>query len=71
MEEVVARGTRRAALRPVRAHPGSPGTDGMRVDELPEFLQTHWLGIKAPLLHGTSQPQGSKRVESPRPCAYA
>jgi RNA-directed DNA polymerase len=39
----------------------------MRVDALPEFLKTHWLGIKEPLLQGRYQPQGIKRVEMPKP----
>jgi RNA-directed DNA polymerase len=67
MEEVVERGNRRAALRPVRAPQGSPGADDRRVDALPELLKTPWLAIKDPLLHGTSQPPGLKRGESPKP----
>src|SRR4029450_7058899 len=61
MEEVVERGNMRAALQQVRANQGSPGTDGMRVDQLPEFLKTHWLVIKEQLLQGTYQPQVIKR----------
>src|SRR4030095_7582155 len=67
MEEVVERGNMRAALRQVRANQGSPGVDDMRVDELPEFLKTHWLAIKDQLRQGTYQPQGIKRVEIPKP----
>jgi hypothetical protein len=53
MEEVVERGNRRAALRQVRANQGSPGIDGMGVDELPEFLKTHGPRIKNQRLKGT------------------
>jgi RNA-directed DNA polymerase len=67
MEEVVERGNMRAALRQVRANQGSPGSDGMGVDELPEFLKTHWPMIKNPRLKGTYQLQGSKRVTLPTP----
>ena len=67
MEEVVERGNMRAALRQVRANQGSPGVDGRQVDELPDFLKTHWPAIKEQLLQGTYQPQVIKRVEIPKP----
>ena len=35
----------------------------MSVDELPDFLKTHWSEIKDQLLKGTYQPQMIKRVE--------
>jgi RNA-directed DNA polymerase len=67
MEEVVERGNMRAALRQVRAHQGSPGLDGLQVDELPEVLKTPWPGLKDQRLTGTSQPQGITRVALPQP----
>jgi RNA-directed DNA polymerase len=67
MEEVVARPNMQAALKQVRANKGSPGVDGMSVDELPDFLKAHWPEIKDQLLDGTYQPQGIKRVEIPKP----
>jgi RNA-directed DNA polymerase len=67
MEEVVERRNMQAALKQVRANKGSPGVDGMSVDELPDFLKTHWLEIKDQLLAGTYQPQVIKRVEIPKP----
>jgi RNA-directed DNA polymerase len=70
MEEVIERGNMRAALRQVRANQGSPGVDGMQVDELPEFLKTHWPGIKDQLLTGTYQPQVIKRVAIPKPGSH-
>ena len=38
MEEVVERGNVKAALKRVKQNKGSPGIDGMTVDELPEYL---------------------------------
>jgi RNA-directed DNA polymerase len=67
MEEVVERHNLQAALQQVRANKGSPGVDGMSVDDLPEFLKAHWPEIKAQLLDGTYQPQVIKRVEIPKP----
>jgi len=71
MEEVVERRNVQAALKQVRANKGSPGVDGMSVDELPDFLKTHWLEIKDQLLAGTYQPQVIKRVEIPKPGSQA
>lgn len=67
MEEVFERHNLHAALKQVRANKGSPGVDGMSVDELPDFLKAHWPEIKDQLLDGTYQPQGLKRVEIPKP----
>jgi RNA-directed DNA polymerase len=67
MEEVCERENRRAALKRVRANQGSPGIDGMTVDELPEYLEQHWPAIKEQLLSGTYQPMPVKRVEIPKP----
>lgn len=67
MEEVVERRNMQAALNQVRANKGSPGVDGMSVDELPDFLKAHWPEIKDQLLAGTYQPQVIKRVAIPKP----
>ena len=67
MEEVVERHNLHAALKQVRANKGSPGVDGMSVDELPDFLRAHWPAMKDQLLNGTYQPQMIKRVEIPKP----
>jgi RNA-directed DNA polymerase len=67
MEEVVERRNMLAALQQVRANKGSPGIDGMTVEELPDFLKTSWPAIKEQLLQGVYQPQVVKRVEIPKP----
>jgi RNA-directed DNA polymerase len=67
MEEVVERPNMQAALKQVRANKGSPGVDGMSVDELPDFLKAHWPEIKDQLLNGTYQPRVIKRVDIPKP----
>ena len=66
MEEVVERGNVKAALKRVRQNKGSPGVDGMTVDELPEYLAEHWEEIREQLLAGTYQPQPVKRQEIPK-----
>src|SRR5664279_2773603 len=67
MEEVCERENRRAALKRVRANQGSPGIDGMTVDELPGYLEQHWPVIRGQLLKGTYEPKPVKRVEIPKP----
>ena len=66
MEEVVERGNAKAALKRVRQNKGSPGVDGMTVDELPEYLAEHWETIREELLAGTYQPKPVKRQEIPK-----
>src|SRR5450631_3837837 len=67
MEEVCERENRRAALMRVQDNQGSPGIDGMTVDELPEYLEQHWPAIREQLLSGTYEPKPVKRVEIPKP----
>ncbi len=67
MEEVCERENCQQALRRVKANKGSPGVDGMTVDELPEYLKQHWPAIREQLLSGTYRPQPVKRVEIDKP----
>ncbi len=66
MEEVVQRGNAKAALKRVRQNKGSPGVDGMTVDELPKHLVENWETIRAQLLDGTYQPKPVREVEIPK-----
>jgi RNA-directed DNA polymerase len=45
MEEVCELENCKQALQRVKANKGSPGVDGMTVDELPEYLKQHGLKI--------------------------
>ena len=67
MEEVCERENCKRALARVRANKGSPGVDGMTVQELTGYLQQHWPAIREQLLSGTYKPQPVKRVEIPKP----
>jgi RNA-directed DNA polymerase len=66
MEAVVARGNVRAALARVRENRGSPGVDGMTVEELPQYLMEHWQEVREQLLAGTYQPKAVLRREIPK-----
>jgi RNA-directed DNA polymerase len=67
LEEVCNRENLKRALRRVKANKGSPGIDGMRVEELPGYLKQHWPAIREQLLSGSYQPQPVKRVEIAKP----
>jgi len=67
MEEVCERENCPQALRRVKANKGSPGIDGMRVEELPGYLKQHWPGLRDQLLSGTYQAQPVRRVEIEKP----
>ena len=67
MEEVCELENCKQALQRVKANQGSPGVDGMTVDELPEYLKQHELEIGEQLRNGTYQPRPVKRVEIPKP----
>jgi RNA-directed DNA polymerase len=67
MERVVERGNLQGALKRVQQNQGSPGSDGMTVEELPGHLRAHWPSIKAQVLAGIYQPQPVKRQPIPKP----
>ena len=67
MEEVRERENCKQALARVKANKGSPGVDGMTVEELPGYLKQHWPTIREQLMSGTYKPQPVKRVEIPKP----
>lgn len=66
MEEVVERANAKAALKRVRQNKGSPGPDGMTVEELPTYLVENGEEIRGQLLAGIYQPQPVLRQEIPK-----
>jgi RNA-directed DNA polymerase len=67
MEMTCERQNLRTALRRVRQNAGSPGIDGMAVDELPDYLRAHWPRLREDLLAGRYQPRPVRRVTIPKP----
>jgi group II intron reverse transcriptase/maturase len=66
MEHVVERSNLQRALQRVKRNKGSPGVDGMTVDELAAYLRSNWTVIRAQLLDGTYQPKPVRSVEIPK-----
>lgn len=67
MERVVDGGNLRRALKRVQQNGGSPGVDGLTVQEFPAYLKQHWPTIREQVLAGRYQPNAVKRVEIPKP----
>jgi RNA-directed DNA polymerase len=67
MEQVVERDNLIRALKQVKRNGGSPGVDGMTVEELAPYLKEKWLRLREALLQGTYLPQPVRRVEIPKP----
>lgn len=66
MEKVLERRNLQTALKRVRKNKGSPGIDGMTVEQLPDHLREHWPRIRADLLAGRYRPQPVKRAAIPK-----
>jgi len=67
LEGVLERANLQRALKQVRSNRGAPGIDGMRVDELPQYLRHHGPEIRVQLVTGSYRPQPVRRVEIPKP----
>ena len=67
MERVLEGGNLRRALQRVQQNEGSPGVDGLTVEELPAYLKRHWSAIREQLLTSRYQPSAVKRVDIPKP----
>jgi RNA-directed DNA polymerase len=67
MEEVCEWENCKQALQRVKANKGSPGVDGMTVEELADYLKQHGPEIGEQLRNGTYQPQPVRRVKIPKP----
>jgi len=67
MERVVERDNLIRALKEVERNGGSPGIDGMTVEDLAPYLKDHGPRLKEALLRGAYVPQPVKRMEIPKP----
>lgn len=66
-EQVLARANLFQALERVVKNGGSPGIDGMTVEDLRPYLIKDWLEIRASLDAGRYQPSPVRRVEIAKP----
>jgi group II intron reverse transcriptase/maturase len=66
LERVLSRPNMQVALRRVKKNKGSPGIDGLTVDELSDWLREHWSRVREELLSEMYQPQPVKRQLIPK-----
>lgn len=66
MEKVLEGSNVQAALKRVKKNKGSPGIDGMTVEELPTWLATGWVAVREQLLAGTYRPKPVREQEIPK-----
>jgi len=67
MEDVLERENLKRALKRVKQNQGSPGVDGMTVDDLTDHLRGTWPELYEQLLAGTYTPAPVRRCEIPKP----
>jgi len=67
MVRIVDAANLQSAWRRVKANQGAPGSDGMTLEDFPDFARVHWSDIRQALLDGTYQPQPVRRVLIPKP----
>lgn len=67
LEEILDSNNLRLAFKRVKANKGSYGVNGMRVDELPQYLKQHVGTLKRSILEGKYRTKPVRGVEIPKP----
>ena len=63
MERCVDRENMLKAWKRVKKNGGSPGVDGMTIEETETYLKINWLRIREELLKGSYKPNAVRKVE--------
>lgn len=66
-DRIIDRNNLNQAFKKVRANRGSHGVDGMKVDELLQYLKENGASLRQSLLEGSYKPNPVRRVEIPKP----
>ncbi|WLC78627.1 group II intron reverse transcriptase/maturase [Clostridium estertheticum] len=66
-ERIIDRNNLNLAFKKVRANKGSHGVDGIKVDELLQYLKENGASLRQSLLEGSYKPNPVRRVEIPKP----
>lgn len=67
MEQICKPANLNQAYKRVKANKGAPGTDGITIDELRNYIATHKEKMIQSLLDGSYRPQAVRLVEIPKP----
>src|SRR6056297_3573758 len=66
LEKIISRDNLNQAYKKVKANKGAHGTDGMKVDELLQYLKEHGETLRQSILNGKYRPNPVRRVEIPK-----
>ncbi|OCT12583.1 group II intron reverse transcriptase/maturase [Paenibacillus pectinilyticus] len=66
LEQIVSRENLNQAFKKVKANKGSHGIDGMKVEELLQYLKENGEALKQSILDGKYRPSPVRRVEIPK-----
>ena len=66
LEKILESSNLNAALKKVESNKGAPGVDGMKTDELRQYIIDHPGELRRVLLDGTYRPKPVKRVTIPK-----
>ena len=67
IERILTQENVRIALEKVIANKGAAGIDGMKVEDLRDYMNANWLSIKQSILERSYKPAPVRRVEIPKP----
>ena len=67
IERILTKENVRIALEKVIANKGAAGIDGMKVEDLRDYMNANWLGIKQSILERSYKPAPVRREEKPKP----
>lgn len=67
LEDILERRNIEKALIAVERNRGACGVDGMQIDELRQYVNTHYQFLRKSILEGTYQPASVRKVEIPKP----
>ncbi len=67
MERILERNNVYQAWIRVRSNRGAPGSDGMSLENSPDYAKEHWSEIRQSLRDGSYQPRPVRRALIPKP----
>jgi len=67
IEKILDNSNVRIALEKVIANKGASGIDGMKVEDLRDYMNANWTSIKQSILERSYKPAPVRRVEIPKP----
>lgn len=67
IEQILEVNNVRTALEKVISNKGAAGIDGMKVEDLRDYMNANWKSIKQSILERSYKPAPVRRVEIPKP----